>query len=117
MTEGSVKIYTNRHLSQFSVDLQVNLDSKKPPGWAWPGGGEHLFTVQKAIQMGRGFHGPHQVVSQDLRWVRQARNDVCPVKKKGEDLAATYWCKEASSSSNAQQDVGNSGKEDQDLQA
>ena len=36
-------------------------------------------TVQKAIQMCRGSHGPHQVVSQDLRRVRQVQSDVCPV--------------------------------------
>ena len=65
--------------------------------------------------MCRGSHGPHQVVSQELRWVRQARSDVCPVSKRGEDLEATYRCEVASSSSSPW-DLGND-KKYQDFQA
>ena len=36
-------------------------------------------------------------ISHDLRWVRQARSDVCAMQTRGEDLAATYWCNDATS--------------------
>ena len=49
---------------------------KQPPGQIRNRGGKQLFTVQEAIQTRGRPHGPHQVVPQDLRWLRQARSDV-----------------------------------------